>query len=198
MAYLVKATEEHVRALAPILRLADRAEIESLTGLEPLEVLLRHIKFHEAEAVFSDAGELAGMCVVGVCLSPVPDHPHGASVEVGRLWGVGTHILEERPIEFLRASRKWIGAQLQRFPSLHWYMDARHSKGIDWLEWLGFSVYFEPQPFGIHGLPFHSAHMLRHEFHDGAHRPPRSWRESNNALLRRWLASRRCGPSPRP
>ena len=154
MAYLVKATEEHARALAPILRPADRAEIEALTGLEPLEVLLEHVKQYEAWAMFSNAGELAGMCGVVPVYEPLPDAPP-KYIMGGIVWMVGSDVLDKHTVEFLRASRKWVEEQQARYETLNNVVDARNAKHIQWLKWLGFEVAKEPILWGSKLLPFY-------------------------------------------
>jgi hypothetical protein len=41
-----------------------------------------------------------------------------------------------------------------RYDQLFNYVDARNLRSIAWLQHIGFQV-FEPQPYGLEGLPFH-------------------------------------------
>ena len=75
-------------------------------------------------------------------------------------WLVGTDALEEYQRTFLRRCGKVVNAMLAVYPYLENYVDARNHTARIWLHWLGFTIE-EPQPFGIHGLPFHRFHMER-------------------------------------
>ncbi len=143
MGHIVKATEDHAHALAGLLRPADVAEIDALTGNAPLPVLLDMARYCDAWAMFSAAGELAGMCGV--------DPVHGRG---GQVWMLGSEVLERRQVEFLRASRAWVAAQGGRFQVLFNLVDARNTRHIVWLRWLGFTVSDTPIPAGARGLPF--------------------------------------------
>ncbi|MCL8384158.1 hypothetical protein [Xanthobacter aminoxidans] len=164
MGYIVKATEEHARALAPILRPADRAEIEALTGREPLGVLLEMVREHDAWAMYSDAGELAGMCGVDPIYPPTPDYPgvlKTGTPKLGQPWMMGSDVLDKHTVEFLRASRKWVEEQQARYETLNNVVDARNAKHIQWLKWLGFEVAKEPILWGSKLLPFYPFERTR-------------------------------------
>lgn len=66
-------------------------------------------------------------------------------------WAVFTTVIDRMPVTFLRASRRYLD-QLAR-PLVN-YVDARNTKTVQWLSWLGFAI-DDPEPFGIHGEPFH-------------------------------------------
>jgi len=49
---------------------------------------------------------------------------------------------------------------LAGYSHLENWVDARNTKAINWLRWLGFTVH-DPVPFGVAGLPFHRFDMRR-------------------------------------
>lgn len=71
--------------------------------------------------------------------------------DYGVPWAVLTNVVDEHPLPFLRASKRFIDAQMTR--DLINYVDARNTLTIDWLSWLGFTV-DPPVPAGINGEPF--------------------------------------------
>ncbi|WP_234050130.1 MULTISPECIES: hypothetical protein [unclassified Xanthobacter] len=162
MAYLVKATEEHARALASILCPADRAEVEALTGREPLDVLLWHAAKPDAWAMFSDVGELAGMCGVDPIYPPTPDYPgilKTGTPKLGQPWIVAVDALTIH--EFLPLLREWVEDQQALYETLNNVVDARNWERIAWLRELGFQVSEEPILWGSKLHPFYSFERTR-------------------------------------
>lgn len=148
-------------ALLADLRPADRAEVETLTGgtaqdFLPLylnALLAQEGRGSHAYALFSAAHTLAGVC--GVAVDP-------EQADAGLIWMVGTREIDRRPLEFLRASRAWMAGEGRShepgWARLHNIVDARNTRHMDWLCWLGFEIDPEPQPHGADGLPFHGFH----------------------------------------
>lgn len=164
MGYTVPATEEHARALAKILRSADRDEIIALTGQDPEAVLLEHIHGDfGAHAMFSQSGELAGMCGLHPEFPDLHNVPEGMSVLPamrGRVWMIGSPVLDAHPVEFLRASKDWLQSMMTGgFVEVTNFVDARNTARIVWLQALGFTVDPATVPHGAKGLPFHPASL---------------------------------------
>lgn len=55
---------------------------------------------------------------------------------------------------FLKGSREFVDIMLGIYPKLFNFVDARHTKSIAWLTYLGAELQ-EAKPHGIEGLPFH-------------------------------------------
>ncbi|WP_322996963.1 hypothetical protein [Castellaniella sp.] len=143
MGYVIPATPELARELCPLLRDADRAEVVALTGAPP-EIILPE-RASQAFAMFSEEGELAGLCGCDpVCHAP----------EVGVVWMVGSNLLVQHPVEFLRASRLWLDERHGHYPILTNRADARNAQHLKWLRWLGFRFLQIVEPWGAEGRPF--------------------------------------------
>lgn len=66
-------------------------------------------------------------------------------------WAICTTAVERHPVPFLRESRRFIDSLPM---ALQNYVDARNTKTIEWLTWLGFTI-DTPAPLGINGELFH-------------------------------------------
>lgn len=66
-------------------------------------------------------------------------------------WAVFTTAIDEHPIQFLRACKRWresvCGTLVQ-------HVDARNAPAVRWFKWLGFDV-SPAEPMGLNGEPFH-------------------------------------------
>lgn len=111
------------------LRTADQEEIVAATGLPVQESLLRSI-------AISNGGAWVGIhkdrieAVFGVVESPFLAVP----------WFVATDKFHEFWLKFVRESREFIYALLDRYGLLVNFVDSRHTEAIRWLRWLGFVV----------------------------------------------------------
>lgn len=145
MGYLAPATPDHARALCPLLRPADRAEVHASVGLPPELVLPDMVgPGREAWAMFTSDHEIAGLFGV----DPVFNHPH-----IGVIWLLGSDQLQAHSVEFLRKSREWVDIYNQRYTLLLNRADARNTLHLRWLRWLGFTLIREA-PWGAEGRPF--------------------------------------------
>ena len=146
------ATFEHAEAMRGKVRPADIEEYMALTAEGTVEAA---VKTGVSMSVKSWAGVIDGevVCVCGV--APVPQMP-----ESGAVWLVGTELMDRAPIEFLRHSRRILAEMLGVFPHLWNFADSRHTKALQWLQWLGFDIY-EPIPLGPYGFPFHLFEIRR-------------------------------------
>lgn len=131
-------------AHALVLRAADRAEVEALTGREPREALVASVeRSASAWAGYAD-GEL--VCLFGV----VPMTLVGVT---GVPWLLGADAVTRYGRPFLRRNRLYVREMLRAFPVLRNVVYARNTVSIRWLAWLGFTL-GTPQPMGVRGLPF--------------------------------------------
>jgi hypothetical protein len=136
------ATLDDARTL--VLRRADRAEIEALTGRDPRAVLIESVERSASAWAGLADGEL--VCLFGVV-------PMSLAGVTGIPWLLGSDAVAAYGRQFLRCNRAWLGEMLRDFPLLTNVVDARNTVSIRWLRWLGFTL-GTPQPMGVQGLPF--------------------------------------------
>lgn len=139
------ATADDVTFLAPRLRAADRFEVLASTGLDPARSL--QLAFELSDQVWTGTADGVPGAMFGVSsMDPLT----GAGVP----WLLGSDLVEENAIAFLRASRRIVDGMRQEYTLLENYVDARNVASIGWLQWLGFDIH-EQAPFGPFGVPFH-------------------------------------------
>lgn len=146
---IVPATQDHVAQMLPNVRQADRDEVMASSGQRVEEILGRCVR--RAEMAWSGMVDDEVACIFGV---------EGASLlsETGYPWMIGTDLIERHAKPFLRRNRKMVGVMLERYPYLINYVDARNTKAIEWLRWLGFAI-LPAEPYGYARLPFHPFEM---------------------------------------
>ncbi len=66
-------------------------------------------------------------------------------------WAIFTSVIDQHPVPFLRASRRYIDSLTDYLEN---WVDARNTLTIKWLAWLGFTI-DEPVPVGLRGELFH-------------------------------------------
>lgn len=143
--YVIPATEAHARQMAPILRAADRAEIEALSGVSPTEALLHGLHGDACLAGFT--GDDRPVCMFGVSQSTGPGEAF--------VWLMATTELERVGMTFLRQGRAYFDAFHDIYPLLHNYVDARNELHIRWLKWLGCTFIQTNVIMGVQQRPFH-------------------------------------------
>lgn len=153
-----KATPLLVQQYAPLLREADRAEIEAAFGPGlSVEFILQQGLDASIECwSMTFGGELA--CLWGV--SVLRENIHGQPVdydpyrEVACGWLLTTHAVSRHPKTFWLCCAAIFPAVLDRYPMLLNWIDARHVQALRWARKMGFHVE-PPAPHGELGLPFH-------------------------------------------
>lgn len=142
---VVTATAEHALAVGANARPADRDELWASDRYTPTRAILSGMAMAaECWCALFD-GEPA--CVFGVT-------PATILGGVARPWLIGTPLLEQHPMAFLRRSRHVVRRWSRAYNTLENYVDARNCHAVAWLSWLGFDVQ-PPQPYGPDKLPFH-------------------------------------------
>ena len=68
-------------------------------------------------------------------------------------WVLGTETFMDYPRDIVVQGKRTVRRWGERYDQLFNYVDARNLRSIAWLRHIGFQV-FEPQPYGIRGLPF--------------------------------------------
>lgn len=131
--------------LAENIRDSDRQESIAAHMLMPLEALRYSLARSDLSyTVFFDGRPAV---IFGV------SRPHMLSKE-GIIWLAGTCEIEKNPKRFLRKSCDVLSVIEQGYSRLYNYVDARNTKTVSWLKWLGFTLE-EPRPYGALGRPFH-------------------------------------------
>jgi hypothetical protein len=146
--WIAEARGTHIPAIAANARQADRDEMEAFAGLsvkEALEVSLANST--RAWTVF--VGDEAA-CMCGV--TPMP-------LRVGRPWMIGTNVIDKYQLPLLRACRPVVQEMRQGFTLLENFVDARNTRALRWLKWLGFEVDVFAVPAGVSGMPFYRFEM---------------------------------------
>ena len=148
---IVPVTANHIAELLADPRPADVAEFLAASGEGPDVVLARAVAISpECWAVLAD-GQVLG--IFGVA-------PISMLSGRGAPWLVGTPILDRYARGFIRLNREFLPRMLAGYSHLENWVDARNTRAINWLRWLGFTVH-DPVPFGVAGLPFHRFDMRR-------------------------------------
>lgn len=132
--------------LAANLRPADRAELVALVGEDRAQDVLMSCPQNSA---MTWTHELNGevLSVFGVAAA---DLLQGE----GAIWLMGTRLLERHPSALMRQIPQYVTEMRRVFPKLMNAVDARNTRSIRWLTWLGFTI-LPARPMGVAGLPFH-------------------------------------------
>ena len=148
---VVPATLDHVAAMAPRMRQADRDEVWASAMLTPEQALSMSVR----TSMRSWAGIIDGevVCIFGV------GAPSMLS-DVGIPWMLGTDSLERYQRTFLRRCRRYVAEMLDGYRVLVNFVDERNTVSQRWLAWLGFTLQ-DPEPHGPLGLPFRRFYMTR-------------------------------------
>ena len=146
---IVPATAEHIEAVAAHLRQADRDEVFAAAGLTGAEAL----RYSFENSIECWAGLVDGepICIFGVSRSTL-------LTGTGVPWMLGTPEVEHHVMPFLRRSRVVVRKWREHFDLLVNHVDARNTKSIQWLRWLGFTIR-DVIPYGPFNLPFHPFEM---------------------------------------
>lgn len=153
VAEIVPATEDHIVAIAKMVRPEDKAELWAACLQTPDAVMRGALERGHALTGLVD-GE--PVCMWGVV-------PQSLLINWGAPWMVGTTALERHALMFLRRCRKQVLELFAGYDMLLNYVDARNARAIQWLKWLGFTVEKTPEKYGFLNLPFHKFSMeVRH------------------------------------
>lgn len=131
---IVRATEEHARALE--LRPRDAAEAQIL-GHEAAEAAAFCVR--ESSQAWTWLVDGIPACIFGVRSITMLTGDYEA-------WFASSPLVERHRFAFIRGCKKLMPAFAAEFPGLSGICDARYTQSLEWLRWLGFQV--EP------GAPF--------------------------------------------
>jgi len=73
---------------------------------------------------------------------------------VGVPWMLSSGELPKHYWRFARGSAEWMKQQTSKWTEMINYVDARNSRAVRWLAWLGFDIDV-PRPYGPDDMPFH-------------------------------------------
>lgn len=148
-AEVVPATPDHVEELSGTMRPDDVAELWAFSLSTPHDALTNGIRCSDRAMTGLLDGKVA--CMFGVA-------PVSMMGGKGAVWMLGSDLIESHPKHFLRRCRRELSIMARNYGVLHNYVDARNTKAIRWLKWLGFDI-GEPEPIGAAGLPFRHFEM---------------------------------------
>lgn len=130
-------------------RQADIDEMEAASGWTISEALEYALRVSIQPSVIVINGEI--VAALGDC-------PH--SDDVGIPWLISTTAMDRHPRAFLRVCQQLVLGMSERHKTLLNFVDARNTRAIRWLQWLGFQI-GPAQPYGVAGLPFHQFILQR-------------------------------------
>ncbi|RED53490.1 hypothetical protein [Aestuariispira insulae] len=146
------ALPEDAFQLAPNLREADKQEVITSTGKDPLKVIQESLEISsEAYSIVSPEGQVIG--IFGLCA--VPDG------SLGIPWLLASPEILKHRRHFLSECRGWIERFQDKHNVLANCVDARNTISIRWLEWCGFQKVQTHQSWGLSNLPFHEYAKVR-------------------------------------
>lgn len=150
---VVQALPEHGFYVASHARPADVLEMSAGYSLTPSAAIARGLR------VSSQAW--AGL-VDGVPVAVAGLNRPSLLSSTGYPWMLGTSELERPGVAkaFLRVGGPILQTMLETCEHLENWVDARNTRAIRWLRWLGFTLH-DPAPYGPQGLPFCHFEMWR-------------------------------------
>lgn len=143
------ATIDDVKHIASNLREADKAECLAGSGMHPSYTLGFSFGF-SSDCRVGTVDDVP-VCIFGVCET---------EPEEARIWMMGTPEVEKHATRFLRENKAVLDGYNDKYKKLTNHVDARNTKHIRWLKWLGFDI-FEAVPWGKYNMPFHPFERVR-------------------------------------
>lgn len=148
---VVDATPELLSLVGQSARQADIDEIWAAVRMTPEEAMQRGSQWSDVFVALVDGVPLCAFGVVS----------YSTLTRFGAPWMVGTTALDAHAKGFIRHCKHDLSAFFGEWDKLFNLVDARNTKAIRWLKWLGFTV-LPPMPYGASGLPFHPFLMEIH------------------------------------
>lgn len=141
---IVPAMAEHIIPIAERVRQSDRDELWALGCHTPLDALI--LSFKVSPLAWTGMIDKQPVCMFGV-------GPGAILTSTGRPWLIGTDLMDEYSMTFLRRCRGVVREMLTHYRHLENYVDVRNVRAITWLKWLKFK-FDEPAPYGFLNQPF--------------------------------------------
>lgn len=155
-AQIVPANMGHAIMISANVRDEDRDELWASSMMSPLSCMEKGMKY--SEETFTGLINGVPVCMWGV----VQD---SFVFNTGTPWMVSAVQLEEHDIAFLRRARKPVLEMLEKYDKLENYVDARNTRSITWLRWMGFNVEEKTEIYGLLKKPFHRFTMTKEKSH---------------------------------
>lgn len=141
----MQVTEAHIKELAETMQQADKDSVWATGHLLPEQAIRISLEKAEESRTFLIGDRVAAIVGVG---------KGSLLCESRAAWMLGSKIIIKHPRQTMYESKQWIDTNIERYKVFRNYVDARHTRSIRWLKWLGFTIY-PAEPFGVDGLPFH-------------------------------------------
>ncbi len=151
VAEVLPFTVDDVPTILPDVRQADIDELHEALGLD-MELALRECATGSLKA--------QKIVVEGKVVAVFGDAVHSVLGSIGVPWLISTNHVEHHPRAFLKVCKPEVADMLTRHRHLINYVDARNTKAIRWLKWLGFE-FGEPALYGAKGFPFYPFSLNR-------------------------------------
>lgn len=145
--FIRAASLDDVTNVAGRLRNEDRDEIIAAVGIPPLLALPPYVA--EGREVWC-----AGLVEDGIPEVLWGFDPIAYVDRAAVCWLVSTPRIYEHPQVFAPATKIGFEEAHQRFDLLTNFIDARNTRHIKWLQWLGFTLIRRVDKFGAQSLPF--------------------------------------------
>lgn len=146
---IVPAQEEHLLALAGTMSPDDAAECWALCHWSPEEALRRSVEGSRNPKAGLADGEVIAM--FGVAQPTLVN-------SLGMPWLLGSPAISQHWVRFARESRDFVNHEKAGYQMLLNYVDARHTRAVRWVRWLGFTLSLVER-FGPDNLPFWRAEL---------------------------------------
>jgi hypothetical protein len=134
---------DDVQYIADHMRPSDIQEIWAVGHRTPIESLIRAITI--SNRVYTAEWNGVPTAIFGTAETNDP--------EVASIWMLGTDCVQNIWFRSIVASREVLPELVIGYRRLFNMVDARNTRSIKWLEWLGANIH-EPKPYGVDGLPF--------------------------------------------
>lgn len=142
---VIDTTQEHIEELAETMAEADVQECWAASHHTPLASLqLSDLASSDTQTGLAD-GEV--VCIFGVS-------PLSILSGSGSPWMLTSDLVSKHARVFARGNKVWMKMQKERWQSMRNHVDARNTRSIRWLKWMGFD-FKEAKPFGAEQMPFH-------------------------------------------
>jgi hypothetical protein len=132
--------------IAPFLRSDDLDEIMAYGSWESAEACI------EYSISMTDIG-WAGLCDDGIIAIGGAGGAGALDGRTGVVWLLSSVLADRYPVSFGKYTRALFGDLKRHYDVLVNYTDARYTKALRWLEWLGFEIK-PPESFGPEGHRF--------------------------------------------
>ena len=141
---IAQASIDHIPAIVPKVRHADAVELWDFARVTPAEAMYHSLN----RSGFARTGFVddEAVCMFGLSTLSV-------AADTGRVWMVGTYLLDRYANTFLRRCMKEVEEMLVSYRRIENFVDVRNVRAIEWLKWLAFTME-GPQRLGPYNMEF--------------------------------------------